>query len=172
MEHDIAKIYEEYSKMIYNYLYCLCFDNTLSEDLTQETFYYATKGIDKFRNDCKIQVWLCEIAKNLWFKELKRRKRTVIVSIESEFGEIGETKEIASEENVEDKFIEKEEKIELYKNLKKLTNIERQLIHLRLTSGLNFKDISQIYKKSESWARVIYYRGKEKLREMYEKEEQ
>ena len=70
----MEKIYQEYSETVYKYLFCLTSDADLAEDLTQETFAIAVKNIPKFRGDCKVSSWLCQIAKHLWYKELKRNK--------------------------------------------------------------------------------------------------
>lgn len=69
-KEKIDQIYRENAQAIYKYLCSLTRDCGLAEELTQETFFQAIKGIDKFRGDCKISVWLCQIAKNLWYKEL------------------------------------------------------------------------------------------------------
>ena len=74
-KEKIDEIYRENAAMIYKYLCGLTQDSGLAEELTQETFFQAIKGIDKFRGDCKISVWLCGIAKKLWYKELKKRSR-------------------------------------------------------------------------------------------------
>lgn len=76
-KEKIDKIYRENATMIYKYLCGLTQDNGLAEELTQETFFQAVKGIEKFRGDCKISVWLCGIAINLWYKELEKNKANV-----------------------------------------------------------------------------------------------
>lgn len=166
MEQNIEEIYKEHSKTVYNYLYCLCHDESLTEELTQETFYLAMKNIKKFRNECKIQVWLCQIGKHLWYQELKRKKKATIISMDAEIGEI------KSDINLEEDFIEMATKEELYKQLEKLGETTKELIFLKLTTELTFKEIAQILGKTETWARVTYYRGKEKLKEINRKEEQ
>ncbi len=57
-KEKLDEIYRENAAMIYKYLCGLTQDSGLAEDLTQETFFQAMKGIDKFRGDCKISVWL------------------------------------------------------------------------------------------------------------------
>ena len=64
---NIEKIYEEYSKIVYKYLFCLTNNKDISEELTQETFYKAILKIDTFKGKCKMSVWLCQIARNLWY---------------------------------------------------------------------------------------------------------
>ena len=75
MEQDIEEIYKQYSKIIYYYLLGRCHNEFLAEEITQETFCIAVAKIGKFRNECKMKVWLCEIAKNLLYKEKQRAKK-------------------------------------------------------------------------------------------------
>ena len=111
---DIDEIYKKYSKTVYKYLFCLTHDSDIAEEITQETFYIALKDISKFRKECKIEVWLCQIAKFIWYKELKKNKRNV---------NIDEINNMCSEENIEENLIRKDEKEKLYKKLDLLDNI-------------------------------------------------
>lgn len=162
MKQNIEKIYKENVKPVYNYIFCLCNNKSLAEEVTQETFYKAMKGIKKFRGDCKMQVWLCQIAKHELYKELKRKSKMAIISMDSEVGDI--IGELSSDINVEDEIIEREQKTELYKQIQKLEGSTRKLVTLRLTSGLTFKSIAQILGKNETWARVQFYRWVEKVK--------
>ena len=138
-------------KTVYKYIFCLCNNKSLAEEVTQETFYIAMKSINKFRGECKIQVWLCQIAKHLLYKERKRKRKMVLISMDSEIGEI------KSDVNVEAEIIEREEKAELYKQIQKLNGPTKELVFLRLTTELTFKDIAQILGKTEAWTRVEFY---------------
>lgn len=75
---NIEEVYKEYSNTVFKYLFCLTGKEETAEDLTQETFAIAIKEIGKFRGDCKISVWLCQIAKHLWYKELKNIRKIQI----------------------------------------------------------------------------------------------
>lgn len=79
MGHREQYLYEQHAQAVYRYLFSLCGEGDTAEELTQETFYQALKGLHAFRGDCTPQVWLCAIAKRLWFKELERRRRTIPV---------------------------------------------------------------------------------------------
>ena len=59
---DMEQIYEQYFETVYKYLFCLTRNSDIAEELTQETFYRAVKKINTFKEDCKISVWLCQIA--------------------------------------------------------------------------------------------------------------
>lgn len=74
---DIEKIYKEYFETVNKYLFCLTRNNDISEELTQETFYKAVKKIDTYKGKCKISVWLCQIAKNLWYDECRKNKKII-----------------------------------------------------------------------------------------------
>lgn len=153
---DLEQIYKQYFETVNKYLFCLTHNSDISEELTQETFYKAVKKINTFKGECKMSVWLCQIAKNLWYDELKKNKK--LENIEQTFS-------IQSEENLEEKIILNENKLELYKKLQKLDKQTREVIYLRITGELSFKEIGDILNKTENWARVTFYRGKQKLKE-------
>ena len=159
---DIEQIYNEYSKIVYKYLICLTHNQEIAEDLTQETFCKAIKHINNFQGKCKISVWLCEIAKNLWLNELKKMKRISNLDMEKE--------DIDVLYNIEENFLEKQKIEWLYREIKKLDASTREIFYLKLFSNLTFKQIGKIKGKSEIWARVNYYRGKQKLKEVDENE--
>ena len=158
---NIEDIYKQYFQTVKRYLFCLTHNNDIVEDLTQETFCKAVKKIGTFKGECKISVWLCQIAKNLWYNELKKNKKMEQTNEEEIFLMI-------SEEKTEDTVIFNENKIELYKRLQFLDEKTREVIYLRITGELSFKEIASILNKTESWARVTFYRGKQKLKEIDE----
>lgn len=154
---NIEEIYKQYFETVNKYLFCLTHNSDISEELTQETFYRAVNKINSFKGDCKMSVWLCQIAKNLWYDELKKNKK--IGNIEDEMFLI------QSEDKVEEKVVLNESKIELYRKIQKLDKLTREVIYLRITGELSFKEIGDILNKTENWARVTFYRGKQKLKE-------
>ena len=158
---NIEEIYKQYFKTVYKYLFCLTHNENLAEELTQETFYNAIKHIGKFKGECKISVWLCQIAKHLWYKELKKKKLFIIE------GNYEET-ELESSENIEENVIEKENKQILYKKIEGLNEKTKEVINLRINGELSFKEIAEIIGKTENWCRVTFYRGKEKIKEVDE----
>lgn len=159
------EIYQKYSRLVYNYLFCLTGNAELSEDLMQETFYSAIKNIDKFNYKCKISVWLCQIAKNKYKNELRKRNNTI--SLEKypfEALEIDET----FIENIESDIILEEEKEHLYKIIQQLDEPIRELFYLRIKSNFTFKEIAGILGRTEEWVRVNFYRTKIKIKEELE----
>jgi len=156
---NIEEIYREYSETVYKYLFCLTQNRDISEDLTQETFALAVKDIKKFRGECKLSVWLCQIAKHLWYKELKKKRRNVNIS----FDEMNDN--ILYDETLEEKILAKEEKIRLFKDLQKLDEKSREVVYLRIMGNLSYEEIGEILGKTSNWSRVTFYRAKQKIRE-------
>lgn len=152
-KQNLEQVYIENASAVYKYLFCLTHDAYLAEELTQETFYQATKGIHNFRGDCKISVWLCQIAKRLWYKELKK----------DEYVPLDEIEEPQSDINMEKQYIMNIDKVELFKLLHALDETSREVVYLRLTGELSFSEIGDIMGKTENWARVTFYRGKQKI---------
>lgn len=160
---DIEQIYQEYFETVNKYLFCLTHNNDISEELTQETFYKAVKKIHTYKGDCKISVWLCEIAKNLWYDQCRKNKKFVDIKDNDLFN-------IEALDTTEDQVISKDEKISLYRKMQKLDALTKEVIYLRITGELSFKEIATILNKTENWARITFYRGKQKLKEVDENE--
>ena len=154
----MEQIYEQYFETVNKYLFCLTRNNDIAEELTQETFYKAVKKIDTYKGECKISVWLCQIAKNSWYDYCKKNKK--VIRLEEEL------LEIQSDETTEEKVISNDEKISLYRKLQKLDEKTREVIYLRITGELSFKEIGMILNQTENWARVTFYRGKNQLKEV------
>ena len=154
---NIEQIYKEYFNTVNKYLFCLTRNSDISEELTQETFVKAVKKIDTYQGKSEISVWLCQIAKNLYYDYLKKNKE--VLNIEDYLFDLSE------DSNLESKLIEKEEKVKLYKQMQKLDEKTREVIYLRISGDLSFKEIGTVMDKTENWARVTFYRGKQKLKE-------
>ena len=128
---DIEKIYEEYFETVNKYLFCLTKNYDIAEELTQETFYRAVKKIGTYKGDCKISVWLCQIAKNLWYDQCRKNKKIVNYDYDMSNLEV--------KDSVEEQIISNDEKITLYKKMQKLDEKTREVIYLRITGELSFK---------------------------------
>lgn len=156
---NMEEIYKEYFETVKKYLFCLTHNNDIAEELTQETFYKAVKNIHTFKDDCKISVWLCKIAKNTWLDSIKKNKNIKDMADNELF-------EIESLETTDETVISNQGKLELYKKIQKLDEKTRDVIYLRITGDLNFKEIGDIFNKTENWARITFYRGNKKLKEV------
>ena len=149
-------LYEKHAQAVYRYLFSITGEADTAEELTQETFCAALERLDTFRGDCTPQVWLCAIAKRLWFKELERRKKAA--PLDEDFAS-----NLPAPDDPAGETERREDRLALYRAMQKLDSDTREVIHLRLAGEFSFRDIGDILGKSEVWARVRFYRGKEQL---------
>ena len=158
----MEQIYKMHAKTVCRYLLSLTHNEDLAEEITQETFCQAIRCVGKYDGSCKVSTWLCSIAKNLWLAWMKKNKEIVISDVEIET-------DIAH--SAESMVISCMSKVELMRKLHQLKEPFREIIYLRLTGDLSFREIGDIMGKSENWARVNYFRGKERLMKEVKKDE-
>jgi len=152
---DMEQYYRENGRKVFLYLMTLCGNADTAEELTQETFYRALRSLKKYKGDSSVYTWLCSIARNAWLEELrKRRKHT-----DEEITELIEDTSPRPDEEAESE----DSRIRLLKRIHSLPETEKEIILLRASQELSFREIGEIFGKSENWARVTYYRAKQKL---------
>lgn len=150
---EFQEVYQLYFQDVYKYVLSLSRDPALAEEITQETFFKALKHIDSFRGQCRLYVWLCQIAKNTYYTHLEKQNRR-----EPE-------PEAAGEDSLEDRLLTEESAFEIHKVLHHLPEPYKEVFSLRIFGQLSFRQIGELFSKTESWARVTYYRAKLKIKE-------
>lgn len=162
---DIEEIYQKYAGIVYKYIFCLTEDENLAEEIVQDTFCVAIKDINKYRGESKVSTWLCQIAKYIWYDKLRKQKKQKAIPIQ----ELENS--ILLENFVEEEVFQKEDKIELFKKMQKLDEQTRNVMYLRILGDLSYEEIGEIMQKTSNWARVVFFRGKQKIKEEKENEE-
>ena len=152
---DFEQIYADYYTVVYRYILGLCGDAVLAEEVAQEAFFKALKNIGKFRGQCKLEVWLCQIAKNTLYTIAEKRKRTSPLPQEP----------IPAESDVEATFVEKDDARRAHAALHRLPEPYREVFWMRAFGEMSFAEIGALFDKSESWARVTYHRARIRIRE-------
>ena len=156
---NIEEIYSKYSDIVYKYVFCLTGNEDITEEIVQETFLVAVKDINKFRGECKISTWLCQISKYLWYKRLKKTKYKKEISLDTL------ENSLLLEGSIEENFCDKESKIQLFKKLQNLDEDTKNVMYLRIFGNFEYDEIAEIMNKTSNWARVVFFRGKQKLKE-------
>ena len=160
MKQLLAELFEKYYIDVYTYLYSLCHDASLSEDLASDVFLEVVKSISTFRGESDIKTWLFSIARHRWFAYLKRKNRQV--QTES-IHDLYDTAELGAT----DDFNEVAEVIrEILSSESALT---RDVVQMRI-DGYSYYEIAAKHKISENSARVVYFRAKSKIKKYLEKE--
>ena len=152
---DFEEVYRRCFADVYKYVLALSRDEAVAEEVTQETFFKALTAIDGFRGQCQLRVWLCQIARNQYLTLCRERQK------------YGERSAESGDEGIEEGFARREEARTLHRLLHDLPEPYKEVFSLRTFGELPFSQIGELFGKTESWARVTYFRARQKLKEAY-----
>lgn len=157
---DFEELYKQYFNDVYLYIRRLSGDEHLAEEITSETFFKAMRSLDTFRGDCDIRVWLCQIAKHSYYSWLKKQKRYISV----------EEIPLANKADVamEDAVANHDAAMQIQTVLHTLPEPYREVFMWRVFAELSFKQIGQIFQKTDNWACVTYHRARQMLKQRWE----
>ncbi|MEO2206691.1 RNA polymerase sigma factor [Paenibacillus pabuli] len=155
---DVEQIYEQYFQEVYLFALSLSRNQQIAEEITQETFVKAVKNIDQFKGNCKISVWLCQIAKNTYFTYMDKQKRFE--------PEPPPDTRSGTSLTMEQQLIDKTEALRIHKLLHNLKEPYKEVFTLRVFGELSFDHISQIFGRTESWARVTFHRARNTIQDL------
>ena len=151
---DFEEVYAVYFDDVYRYLLSLSGSESVAEELTSETFFRAMDALDRFRGECSVRVWLCQIAKNLYYSHLRREKH------------LAPLEEAASAcESHEDSLEDRSEAARIQTLLHGLKEPYKEVFMWRVYGEKSFRDIGALFGKTENWACVTYHRARRMIRE-------
>lgn len=162
MRRLLEELFRTYHNDVYRYLYSLSHDTSLSEDLASEVFLKVVKSIGTFRGEADIKTWLFSIARHEWYDYLRKKNRQIRTEAMTEFCEsmdLGPEAQYHTQEIIR----------QIYSLLEQEPERTRSIVMMRL-DGYSFYEIGQKFGISESSARVIDFRTKDKLRKILKKE--
>lgn len=145
------ELYRQYSQIVFHFLYKICHDSVLAEDLMQETFLKAIERLDTYDHSCKLSTWLCQIAKHLLYQHWDRNNRVQLEELDES---------LEARQDTEQAAIAKVELADVWDRLQALAPEARRTVELRVLGDLSFREIGEILGRSENWARVTFYRAK------------
>ncbi|MCH5198149.1 MAG: sigma-70 family RNA polymerase sigma factor [Oscillospiraceae bacterium] len=159
---EFEEIYRAYFNDVYLYILRLSGSEVLAEEITSEAFFKAMRSISGFRGDCDIRVWLCQIAKNCYYSHLKKLGKTERI-------DDSKLRELPSEErSIEEQVIDREEAALIRTALHSVSEPYKEVFMWRVFAQMSFKQIGQIFGKSENWACVTYHRSKAMIKSKLE----
>ena len=157
---DLDAVYRQHAQTVYKFLLSQCRDPQTAEELTQETFYQAVRSIDRFDGSCKVSVWLCQIAKNCYYTYLRKEKHTTPLE------ELPES--VGSADTPEELISAREEARQIQAILHDLPEPYREVFMWRVYAELSYKQIGELFAKSDNWACVTYHRAKNMIKNRLE----
>ena len=156
MALDFEQVCKEHFSDVYRYALSLCRNEAIAEEVTQETFVKAMQNINKFSGSCKLYVWLCQIAKNTYFTLYQKQKRYKAID-DSDLPDFTI--------DIEKDYLDKDAAKQLHVLLHNLNEPYKEVFTLRVFGELPFAQIAELFDKTDSWARSIFYRAKKQLQE-------
>ncbi|MCM1161615.1 MAG: RNA polymerase sigma factor [Roseburia sp.] len=160
-ESDFGAIYEKYVSKVFAFVMKLSGNSDIAEEITQETFVRAYISLRSFRGECRLEVWLCQIAKNLFYDIMKNRKRELNINLKMKA-------DSGYDYNIENQMIMEEEAGKLKEVIASLKEPYRSVIIDCVFLELSYKEMAMKYQKTENWARVTCYRAKQKVKEKFQ----
>ncbi len=158
---DFDKIYRSCYEDVFRFLRGLSGNENLAEDLTQETFYKAMRSIDTFKGGSELRVWLCSIAKNLYYDYCKKQKRTVPMEEMEDMSD--------DSQHFSDMLADREQALQIHKLLHDLREPYKEVFTLRVFGELSFREIGEVFGKSEHWACVTFHRARAMLQKLVQR---
>ena len=162
MKQLLSELFDTYYKDIYTYLYSLCRDPSLSEDLTSDVFVEVVRSITSFRGESDIKTWLFTIARRKWFTYLKKQNKTpCFLSLDELYdGSMTYTADMEADGTFQ---------LLVNQILAKESAMTKNVFQLRV-EGYSYYEIGTQLGISENSARVIFFRLKAKIKKQMEKE--
>jgi len=161
---DFEELYCMYFDDVYRYILRLSGNMHTAEEITSETFFKAMKNIGKFRGDCDVRVWLCQIAKNCYYSHIRKNEKNVSAD-ETDLCEAPDPSADVAEEYAAREALEQIQTI-----LHGINEPYKEVFMWRVYAELSFKQIAQIFGKNENWACVTYHRARKMIKERLEDE--
>lgn len=155
------RIYQDYFDPVYRYVLSLSGNQAVAEEITQETFFRALKTLDSFQGKSSLKTWLCSIARNLWISEQRKKKKRPL----------NDTLPLSDDSpGPEESIMRQDESMRVHHLLHRLEEPYREVFTLRTLGQLSFRDIGEIFGKTDNWACVVYHRARAMIRKEMEEQ--
>ncbi|TCK87878.1 RNA polymerase sigma-70 factor (ECF subfamily) [Natranaerovirga hydrolytica] len=161
MDADILEaLYIKYYRTAYIYVFSLCKNKEMTEDIVSEAFEKAFITLDDEKRYFKY--WLLVVCKNLWLDNIRKNKKIMNRPLEELF--------IKDNESALEKIIEKEKNLYIYKSIMKLQKNYQEILILFYYGNIPLADIAKLMNISRGNAKTIISRARKKLKIMLEED--
>lgn len=158
------ELFNQYFERVYHFALSLTRNDNVAEELTQQTFFKALKNIDSFQGRSDPATWLCSIAKNEYFNRVQRNHEQTVEPDSPVFNRCVSA--------VDDLLLENDQILRIHRLLHTLDEPYREVFILRVFGELKFSQIASLFSKTESWARVTFFRAKCELQKKIREEDE
>ena len=158
-----SALYEAYADKIYRYIFYRVRHKEVAEDLTSETFFKAMDKISSFRSSKGgFNSWLYRIARNTLIDDVRKARPSVnIDDIAEPPGSTDVVKEVSNRMEVD----------QLAQEMDKLTDIQKEIVKMRLWDEFSYKEMAEVLGKSEGSIKMIYHRSIKMIKQRIQQHE-
>ena len=149
---EFEDVYRRYFRDVYRFSLSLTQDRALAEEIAQETFFKAIKGLEKFDGSKDIRAWLFTIARNAYYSHCRAQKRTVSAQ--------DLPQDLPDGVRIEERIEDEESAFAIHQFLHAMAEPYKEVFTLRVFGELPYEKIGRLFGKSANWARVTFYRAK------------
>jgi RNA polymerase sigma-70 factor (ECF subfamily) len=158
-ESAFNELVRQYQKPVYQIARRLVGSHEDAEDVAQEAFIKAYRGLRTFREDASFFTWIYRIAVNLSLNIIRRRKLRRMFSLE------GVGLSIASRSPAPDESLERDETLRAVEDaIERLPEKQKLVFTLRYHQQLSHTEIARILKRDEGTIKANYHQALKKLR--------
>jgi RNA polymerase sigma-70 factor (ECF subfamily) len=160
---------QKYRRPIVNFMYRMAHNAAAAEDLAQEVFLRAYRSRSSYEASAKFTTWLYRIATNLAInhaRDTRHERPETTVSLDEPDQETGTTLDIADKSlSAEENIVRRERLMAIRQKVQALPERQRMAVVMHKYQQMDYKQIAEVLKLSESATKSLLFRAYETLRE-------
>jgi RNA polymerase sigma-70 factor, ECF subfamily len=160
---------QKYRRSMVSFMYRMARNSAAAEDLAQEVFLRVYRSRDSYEASAKFTTWLYRIATNLAVnhaRDTRHERPEVTVSLDEPDEESGTTLELSDGKlTAEQAMVQRERMMAIRQKVEALPELQRMAVIMHKYQQMDYKQIAEVLKKSESATKSLLFRAYETLRE-------
>ena len=160
---------EKHHRPVIHFLYRMVRSQAVAEELAQEVFLRVYRARDSYRAEAKFSTWLYRIATNLAVnhaRDTKHERTAQTVYLDAPDEETGTTPDVADDEpSAEQQLMTNERMAAIRKHVMALPERQRMAVLMHKYQGMDYRQIGEVLKLSESATKSLLFRAYQTLRE-------
>lgn len=159
----------KYHRQIIHFLYRMVHNEAVAEELAQEVFLRVYRSRESYRAEAKFSTWLYRIATNLAVnhaRDTKYERTAPTLELDQPDPESGTLPEVAaSDPNVEQRMLREERMSAIRAHVAALPERQRMAVLMHKYQEMDYRQIGEVLKLSESATKSLLFRAYQTLRE-------
>ncbi|HUC29854.1 MAG TPA: sigma-70 family RNA polymerase sigma factor [Candidatus Acidoferrum sp.] len=160
---------QKYRRPMISFMYRMARNASAAEDLAQEVFLRVYRSRESYEASAKFTTWLYRIATNLAVnhaRDTRHERPEVTVSLDEPDEDTGTTIELPDGKlTAEQAMMQRERMLAIRRKVEALPELQRLAVIMHKYQQMDYKQIAEVLKKSESATKSLLFRAYETLRE-------